>query len=320
MPPQEDGQRFRARIVRAIQDHEQHLAKDEDHIHFLCSINDDQFEEIMSYNELLRSLKQDGENDTVWRFRWITGHQGPLTPKDKDWNGSSYNVLIEWENGEITTEPLAIIAADDPVTCPIYARDNDLLDIDGWKHFKRIAKRQQKMIHLANQAKLHSFRTTTRYKYGYEIPKTYEHATRLDAQAGNTQWQDATKLEMAQLHEYNTFKDCGHRGEPPKGFKKICTHLVYDCKHDGRHKARMVADGHLTDVPLDSICSGVVLLHGLRTLVFLAKLNGLDTWATNIGNAYLEAETKERLYIIAGAEFGVLEGHTLVIVKALYGL
>jgi hypothetical protein len=58
----------------------------------------------------------------------------------------------------------------------------------------------------------------------------------------------------------------------------------------------------------------------LCTLVFLAELNGLDTWATDIGNAYLEAETQERLYIIAGSEFGDLEGHTLVIVKALYGL
>jgi hypothetical protein len=54
--------------------------------------------------------------------------------------------------------------------------------------------------------------------------------------------------------------------------------------------------------------------------VFLGELNGLKTWATDIGNAYLEAETKERVYIIAGAEFGELEGHTLVIFKALYGL
>jgi hypothetical protein len=54
--------------------------------------------------------------------------------------------------------------------------------------------------------------------------------------------------------------------------------------------------------------------------VFLAELNGLDTWATDIGNAYLEAETKERLYTITGAKFGELERHTLVIVKAPYGL
>jgi hypothetical protein len=30
--------------------------------------------------------------------------------------------MIEWENEEITTEPIAIIEADDPVTCAIYAR------------------------------------------------------------------------------------------------------------------------------------------------------------------------------------------------------
>jgi hypothetical protein len=173
---------------------------------------------------------------------------------------------------------------------------------------------------MVNQAKLRSFRTAPRFKYGYEIPKDFGHAKRLDEQCGNTQWRDATALELAQLHEYGTFKDHGHKGDPPNGFKKIRTHLVYDCKHDGRHKARMVADGHLTEVPLDSVYSGVVSLRGLRTLVFLAELNGLETWATDIGNAYLEAETKERVYIIAGAEFGDLEGHTLVIFKALYGL
>jgi hypothetical protein len=228
--------------------------------------------------------------------------------------------MIEWENGEITSEPLSILAADDPVSCALYARDNDLLDRDGWKRFKGIAKRQQKLTRLINQAKLRSYRTAPRYKYGYEIPRDYRHAQQLDERCGNNQWQEATTLELQQLQEYHTFKDYGHRGDAPIGFKKIRTHLVFDCKHDGRHKARMVADGHLTEVPLESVYSGVVSLRGLRTLVFLAELNGLETWATDIGNAYLEAATKERVYIIAGPEFGELEGHTLVIFKALYGL
>jgi hypothetical protein len=43
-------------------------------------------------------------------------------------------------------------------------------------------------------------------------------------------------------------------------------------------------------------------------------------WATDIGNAYLETFTKEKVYIIAGLEFGPLEGHTLLINKAIYGL
>ena len=46
----------------------------------------------------------------------------------------------------------------------------------------------------------------------------------------------------------------------------------------------------------------------------------MEAWATDIGNAYLEAKTLEKVYIIAGQEFGELAGHTLVIVKALYGL
>ena len=55
-------------------------------------------------------------------------------------------------------------------------------------------------------------------------------------------------------------------------------------------------------------------------VAFLSELNGLDLWATDIGNAYLEAKTSELLFIVAGPEFGDLEGHMLVIYKALYGL
>jgi hypothetical protein len=52
MPPKEYGKYFFAHIVQAIEDREQNnLAKDEDHICFLCSINDDQSKEIMSYND-----------------------------------------------------------------------------------------------------------------------------------------------------------------------------------------------------------------------------------------------------------------------------
>jgi Reverse transcriptase (RNA-dependent DNA polymerase) len=81
-----------------------------------------------------------------------------------------------------------------------------------------------------------------------------------------------------------------------------------------------VAGGHLTAIPLESIYSGVASLRGLRIIVFLAELNGLSLWGADVGSAYLEARTKELVYIIAGPEFGPLAGHTLIIVKALYGL
>ena len=40
----------------------------------------------------------------------------------------------------------------------------------------------------------------------------------------------------------------------------------------------------------------------------------------DIGNAYLEAFTDEKLYIVAGPEFQELEGYILLFLKALYGL
>jgi hypothetical protein len=53
---------------------------------------------------------------------------------------------------------------------------------------------------------------------------------------------------------------------------------------------------------------------------FLSELNGMELWATDIGNAFLEAYTAEKLFIVAGPEFGELEGHMLIISKALYAL
>lgn len=96
--------------------------------------------------------------------------------------------------------------------------------------------------------------------------------------------------------------------------------MVYDVKHDGRHKARLVACSHLTNVPLKSIYSSVVSLKGLRLVVFLAELNGLQVWSTDIGNTYLEAKTPEKVYIIAGPEFGDKAGHIMTFNKALYDL
>ena len=127
-------------------------------------------------------------------------------------------------------------------------------------------------------------------------------------------------LELLQLDEYETFRDLGRGAKAPAGYKHICCHFVFDVKHDGRHKSHLVAGGHLTDVPLESVYSGVVSLQSLRLVIFLVELNGLALFQADIGNAYLEAKTKEKVYFIADAGFGAHEGHTLLIVKALYGL
>ena len=52
----------------------------------------------------------------------------------------------------------------------------------------------------------------------------------------------------------------------------------------------------------------------------MGECNNLELWGADIGNAYLEAYTHDRLFIIAGAELEELEGFILIFNKALYGL
>lgn len=178
---------------------------------------------------------------------------------------------------------------------------------------------------MVNQAKLRSHCLAPVYMFGYQVPRNHQQAVEIDTANGNTKWQDSETLEIRQMQvEYNSFRDLGHKSiaKPPPDYKRINLHFVYAVKHDGRHKSRLVAGGHLTDTPIESVYAGVVSLRGVRLVIFLAELNGLELWQTDIGNAYLEARTNEKVYVIAGPEFKNfgLEGHILVLVAAVYGL
>ena len=63
---------------------------------------------------------------------------------------------------------------------------------------------------------------------------------------------------MTCMKENKVFKNISKGTKIPDGFKNIHVHMIYDVKHDGRHPARFVADGHLTDIPSDSVYSGVI--------------------------------------------------------------
>ena len=100
------------------------------------------------------------ENDAIiWKFQKIVAHQGPLKQNDPHYMGSRFNVRIDWENGEIMNEPLNVNAANDPTTCAIYARENDLRDEPGWICFHHLALHEMQLLHQVKQAKLRSFRT-----------------------------------------------------------------------------------------------------------------------------------------------------------------
>jgi hypothetical protein len=65
MDPMEDGQQHRARIVRAIEDHNGEIEDNPTRIKFLCSINNDESEEIVTYNKILNHIENDETEETT---------------------------------------------------------------------------------------------------------------------------------------------------------------------------------------------------------------------------------------------------------------
>ena len=73
---------------------------------------------MFTYKELIDHINNSSEDCLIeWRFKSITAYEGTLPKNHPNYNGSPYNLIIEWENGKITNKPLSITSADDPVSC-----------------------------------------------------------------------------------------------------------------------------------------------------------------------------------------------------------
>ena len=90
---------------------------------------------------------------------------------------------------------------------------------------------------------------------GYLIPRSEKEALEFDKKNNNTKWADATRDEMDCIKEQQVFTkhqrakwDSNHNrilNEPPS-HQKTRENLIFAVKHNGRHKARLLADGSLT--------------------------------------------------------------------------
>ena len=130
-----DDTMVRTKVVRKIMDQDE---MNHQKIQFLLSLGDGELEAIISYNELSdlvtesMAAKESGQNE-CFLYSGITDHQGPLKAHDPKYHGSSYNVLVTWDDGMQTWEPLNMMAKQDPVMLARYAHDHDLLNKPGWK-------------------------------------------------------------------------------------------------------------------------------------------------------------------------------------------
>ena len=175
LPPEENGERHRGKVTRQVVEIiDQDNGQGVESINFILDIGNGKVEELISYNQLLEYLENAQDHDMgmdqeLYRFRAIIGHQGPLLASDPNWIGSKYNVQVEWETGEISFEPLSIIAADDQVTYAAYAKENDLLALG----FMNLAKKDKILARAIKQSMIRQVRRSQTYMFGYLIPQNY---------------------------------------------------------------------------------------------------------------------------------------------------
>ena len=76
----------------------------------------------------------------------------------------------------------------------------------------------------------------------------------------------------------------------------------------------------MTNAPSSITYSSVVSRDSVRLAFLIAELNGLDIMTCDIGNAYLNAPCREKVWFLGGGETGEDCGKILVVTRALYGL
>ena len=225
-----------------------------------------------------------------------------------------WSFKIRWKDGSTNWVPLKLLKESNPVEVADYVVARGLQDEPAFAWWTSHVLRKRNMI----IASINSRVRKTSHKYGFEVPKSVKDAYRIDRENEDTYWSDALKKEMTNVGIAFTILEDDEK--LPVGYKKSSGHIIFDVKMDFTRKARWVKDGHRTADPATSKYAGVVSRESIRILLTHAALHGVDVMAADIRNAYLQAPTSEKHFVICGEEFGIEHvGKRAMITRALYG-
>ena len=228
-----------------------------------------------------------------------------------------WQMQCQWRDGSTNWVALKDMKQSYPIQVAEYAIANRIDDEPAFAWWvPHVIKKRLRVI-----AKLKSKYWQRTHKFGIRIPKSVEQALAFDRENGDTLWWDSICKEMKNVRPACE-KWEGKEGELAPGFQKIKCHFIFDIKmaENFRRKARLVANGNETDAPATLTYSSVVSRDSVRIALLIASLNELEVLACDIQNAYLTADCREKIYFIAGPEFGSEQGSIMIIKKALYGL
>jgi Reverse transcriptase (RNA-dependent DNA polymerase) len=265
-------------------------------------------------------IDEDGNRIPV--FHEIVDHnvkRGATRDKDK------WSFCVEFVDGTVKWLPFRQLRVQDPVDLAIYAYENKLLEEPVFSTWATRLLREHDKLKARVVSKVKSKYWRMSRKFGVKLPKSVKQALNYDRESGNDLWRKAIEKEMINVHPafevWNGTVEQARSNKHLVGYQYINCHMIFDVKMDNlARKARFVAGGHMTDTPASIMYSSVVSRDSVRIALLLAALNGLDVWVADVGNAYLNAPCRKKIWTIAGPEFGDDEGKVMIIKRALYGL
>jgi hypothetical protein len=269
--------------------------------------------ELQDLDLLNESLHPD-QDDQIWKCIAIVKHKArTIDPTDVH-----TKVKAVWTNGDESWIRLDALRLQDPYPLVKYGVKKKLTKHPEWSWVKDYLENDDHMASLVQAYKASV--GGIQYMFGVEIPKSVKHALELDKANGNNLWRESIDKELEQINDFQTFRRLKKGEHLSAAYQRIPYFIVFANKFDGRRKARLVANGSRCEMDSAESYSGVVGMETVRLGFLLAEMNGLKICAADIGSAYLHGKTREKCYIVAGPEFGDLEGEKLVIDKGLYGL
>ena len=227
---------------------------------------------------------------------------------------AGWKLLVRWNDNSEQWIPLKELKESHPVEVAEFALSRGVATEPAFAWWVPHTMKKRDRIIAAVKARV---RVTT-HKFGIQVANSISHGKELDEQNGNTLWADALDLEMHNVSV--AFEILEPSEQPPPGWKETSGHIIFDVKMDFTRKARWVKDGHKTPDPATSSYAGVVSRDSVRIALTYAALNELPVTAADVQNAYLQAPSSEKHYVICGNEFGAEHfGKKALIRRALYG-
>jgi hypothetical protein len=204
-----------------------------------------------------------------------------------------WKLCIEWKDGSTTWEPLKNLKESNPIEVSEYVIANKVdhePDFAWW--VPDTLHKKSRIIKAVSRRALKRY-----YKYGIKVPTNTEEALEIDKETSTSFWRLAIEKEMLSVKQVFEFQP----DDKPvsAGYKWIPLQMIFDVKIDFTRKARLVAGGHLTDPPTTLTYSSVVSREIVRLAFLIASLNDLNILVADIGNAYINSMTKEKVYTTA---------------------